>query len=114
MEYMMNTLRDENATAEARQWAAEKAAPFFHAKPAPEPRYVTLDLPKTNTAEGVRDALARIVEATATGELAPADAQSLVAIVEVQRRAIETVDFKQRLEAIEEQVAKDRPSGTRR
>lgn len=107
VEFMVRTLRDESADPEARQWAAEKAAPYFHAKPMPEPRYIELELPKTDTAEGVRDAFARIAEATAAGEIAPADALSLVGIIEAQRRAIETVDLQQRLDAIEEQMAKD-------
>lgn len=99
--FMLDMLRDTKADPELRQWAAEKAAPYVHARPSPAPRHVTLDLPKTDTAEGVRDALARIVEATAAGEIAPADAQSLVAVLETQRKAIETVDFRDRLEAIE-------------
>lgn len=101
IEYMLSIMRDEAATADSRAWAAEKAAPYFHPKPAPMPRLVTLDLPKTDTAEGVRSALARVVEATAAGQIAPAEAQSIVAIIDAQRKAIETVDFRDRLEAVE-------------
>lgn len=105
IEYMLGIMRDESADADNRAWAAEKAAPYFHPKPAPMPRLVTLDLPKTDTAEGVRSALARIVEATAAGQIAPAEAQSLVAVIEAQRRAIEAVDHEERIAAIEEQIA---------
>ncbi len=101
IEYMLNIMRNEAADADSRAWAAEKAAPYFHPKPAPMPRLVTLDLPKTDTAEGVRSALARVVEATAAGQIAPAEAQSIVAIIDAQRKAIETVDFRDRLEAVE-------------
>lgn len=107
IEFMLNIMRDEAADADSRAWAAEKAAPYFHPKPAPMPRLVTLDLPKTDTAEGVRSALARIVEATAAGQIAPAEAQSLVAVIEAQRRAIEAVDHEERIAAIEEQIAKE-------
>ena len=112
--FMLETLRNPMSDPEMRQWAAEKAAPYLHARPSPAPRYVSLELPKTDTAEGVRDALAKIVEATAAGEIAPADAQSLVAVIETQRKAIETVDFRERLEAVEAALAgrsgRDRPS----
>ncbi len=30
LEYMLNVLRDENATKEDRMWAADKAAPYVH------------------------------------------------------------------------------------
>ena len=30
LDYMLRILRDENATADARMWAAEKAAPYLH------------------------------------------------------------------------------------
>jgi hypothetical protein len=32
LEYMLNVLRDETAEAKDRMWAAEKAAPYVHAK----------------------------------------------------------------------------------
>lgn len=102
IEFMLGIMRDEAADGERRAWAAEKAAPFFHPKPAPMPRLVTLDLPKADTAEGVKAALARIVEATAAGEIAPSEAQSLVAVIEAQRKAIETADILDRLAALEE------------
>lgn len=102
IEYMLGIMRDTTADDDRRSWAAEKAAPFFHPKPAPMPRLVTLDLPKADTAEGVKAALARIVEATAAGEIAPAEAQSLVAVIEAQRKAIETADILDRLAALEE------------
>ncbi|SDN97448.1 hypothetical protein SAMN05192530_102648 [Aureimonas jatrophae] len=111
IQFMVEKLRDETATPEVRQWAAEKAAPYLHAKPAPEPRIVILDLPPADTAEGVKAALARIIEATASGEIAPAEAQSLVAIIEAQRKAIETADLGPRLAAIEEELNRNKGRG---
>lgn len=32
LDYMLNVLRDENASPDARMWAAEKAAPYVHPK----------------------------------------------------------------------------------
>lgn len=32
LEYMLNVLRDETADVKDRMWAAEKAAPYVHAK----------------------------------------------------------------------------------
>lgn len=32
LEYMLNVLRDDTADAKDRMWAAEKAAPYVHAK----------------------------------------------------------------------------------
>lgn len=32
LEYMLSVLRDESADAKDRMWAAEKAAPYVHAK----------------------------------------------------------------------------------
>ncbi|GMB80531.1 hypothetical protein NN6n1_13130 [Shinella zoogloeoides] len=32
LDYMLNILRDEDADAKDRMWAAEKAAPYVHAK----------------------------------------------------------------------------------
>lgn len=32
LEYMLTILRDDNAEAKDRMWAAEKAAPYVHAK----------------------------------------------------------------------------------
>ena len=102
IEYMLGIMRDENAEDARRSWAAEKAAPFFHPKPAPLPRFVMLDIPKADTAEGIKAALARIVEAMAAGEIAPSEAQGFVAVVEAQRRAIETADILDRLATLEE------------
>jgi len=112
IEYMLGIMRNEEASAEDRSWAAEKAAPYFHPRPAPMPRLVTLDLPKTDTAEGVKAALARIVDATAAGEIAPSEAHSLVAVIEAQRKAIETAEIVERLEALE--AKQDKPSQGRR
>lgn len=105
-EYMASVLRDENADPKARAWAAEKLAPYLCARPAPLQRTVELDLPDTNTVEGIMAALARITQAAAAGEIAPSEAQSLAALIEGQRKAIETGELLARIEALEAKQAR--------
>ncbi|MEC5322767.1 hypothetical protein [Aurantimonas sp. A3-2-R12] len=49
----------------------------------------------------VTTALSCIAKAAASGQIAPSEAQSLAAIVEAQRKAIETGEILERLEALE-------------
>ena len=100
-EYLFSLFRDETADPKDRAWAANAAAPYVHPRLAPSQQRVSLDLPDTSTAEGVRDAIAIVVQTVANGEMAPAEGQSLVAVIESQRKAIETVDILGRLEALE-------------
>jgi hypothetical protein len=51
-----------------------------------------LELPDTSTAEGVKKAIAVVVRKVASGTIAPSEGQSLVAIMEAQRKAIDTSD----------------------
>jgi hypothetical protein len=101
LDYMLDVLRDDEADARERAWAAEKAAPYLYSKPAPEPRVIELELPETETLEGMNAAAGKIMQAAAVGTIAPAEAQSLMSVIESQRRLIETIELKQRLEALE-------------
>lgn len=106
VEYMLKVLRDENADDKSKAWAAEKAAPYIHPRPAPLARPIEIDLPDTSTIEGVSAALNKITQAVATGDITTAEAQGLVSIVESQRKAIETGEMLDRIAALEEAVAK--------
>jgi hypothetical protein len=106
LEYLMAIVRDENADLKRRDWAAEKASAYIHPRPAPLARPIEIELPDTGTVEGIRDALSAITQATATGKIAPAEAQSLVAVIEAQRKAIETGELLERIERLEKQAAK--------
>jgi hypothetical protein len=64
-------------------------------------RPVVLELPAVNDASGIVQALARITEAAAGGEITPDEAQALAGLVEIQRRAIETNDLAERIAALE-------------
>ncbi len=106
VEYMLKVLRDEGANDKARAWAAEKAAPFIHPRPAPLARPIEIDLPDTSTIEGISAALNRITQAVASGTITTAEAQGLVSIVESQRKVIETREMMDRIAALEKAVAK--------
>ncbi len=110
VEYMLSIMRDENADEKLRNWAAEKSAPFIHPRPAPIARPINIELPDTKSVEGIREAIAAITRAAASGQIAPSEAQSLVAVIETQRKAIETGELLERIEKLEKSVT----AGTRR
>jgi hypothetical protein len=64
-------------------------------------RPVELDMPALTSAAGVTAALAAVVSAVAGGELSPEEGQAVAAILEAQRRAIETADLEARIAALE-------------
>jgi len=103
VEYMLGIMRDEDADPKERAWAAEKAAPFIHPRPAPTPRTVEIELPDIATVEGIQAAIAKITQEVAIGNLAPAEAQSLVGIIGAQKDAFTTAEILERLERLENQ-----------
>jgi hypothetical protein len=105
---MLAKMRDENADEKVRIWGAERAAPFIHPRPAPVARSIEIALPDTSTAEGIKAALATITQAVATGKISPSEAQSLSAIIEAQRKAIETDELLSRIEKLEQLHANGR------
>ena len=73
--------------------------------PAAKERCVELpDLPDTSTASGVNAAQQRVLEAVAIGALTPGEANTLSAILEQRRKAIETLELERRLVALEERT----------
>ena len=64
-------------------------------------RPVRLELPGTTTATDVVAALAAIVSAVAGGRISPEEGQAVSAVIETQRRAMETVELAARIEALE-------------
>jgi hypothetical protein len=67
---------------------------------------VELDLPDTSTIDGITRSLRAILEATAAGKISPAEAQSLSSVVEIQRKAIETLELEARIVRLEQAAAK--------
>lgn len=109
LEYMLDVMRDDEADPARRAWAAEKSAPYLHPRPAPMERKVDFAVPDTSTPDGVGRALDAILQAVGRGELSPGEAQSIVAIVEARRRAIETGDLAERVAKLEQAL----PTGMR-
>ena len=69
--------------------------------PARRDRAVTFDLPKIETAADLMKATQAIMEAVATGELTPLEADAVSRTVESHVKAIEVTDLMRRLEALE-------------
>jgi len=65
-------------------------------------RPVSLELPATKSAADLPAVLGAIAEAVAVGELTPDEGQAVGALLEVQRRAIETAELEVRVAALEE------------
>jgi hypothetical protein len=101
LEYLMEVMMDEATDEKRRDWAAEKAAAFIHPRPAPIQRTITIELPAIATARDIPAAVSSIFAAASNGEISPGEAQSLVSIIDSQRKAIETGELLERLERLE-------------
>ena len=106
LEFMLAIMRDQEADPKRREWAAEKAAPYLHPRPAPLERTIHIDLPDTSTVAGIDQALDIIIKAMGDSALSPAEGQGLMSVIETRRKAIETGDLMERLQRLEEQVGK--------
>lgn len=69
--------------------------------PARKGRAVRLDLPEIKSASDVLAALATVVAATAKGEITTDEAAAVASVLELKRRAIETVEIDERLARLE-------------
>jgi hypothetical protein len=69
--------------------------------PAPKARKVTVDIPSTIGPDGISTAMAAISQEMAAGNIDPQEAQQMAAVIEGQRRVIETVDLATRIAALE-------------
>lgn len=101
LEYLLDVMRDDNADAKRRDWAAEKAAAFIHPRPTPMERKIEIELPDTSTIEGIGKALDTVIKAVSKGEISPSEGQSVIGVVEARRKAIETNDLAVRIDALE-------------
>lgn len=87
---------------EGKPWAIQ--ACMRRAAPPARSRTVSLDLPKADTPAGILAAGARLVEATASGEIAPDEADRLSALLDKQRLALETVELERRIAKLEAEL----------
>ncbi len=72
--------------------------------PARRERHITVELPPPATAADVTAGFSRLVEALTRGELTPSETNSVVALLDNARRAIETGELARRIEELEERV----------
>jgi hypothetical protein len=82
----------------AARLVLERIAPVRKGRP------VYFDLPPVNTADDVGAAMAASTTAMASGDLTPDEAATVASVLEIRRKTIETEEFMQRLQAIEEKV----------
>jgi len=64
-------------------------------------RPVVFDLPRVETASDVLTALGSVVQSVAAGTLTPEEGAAVAGLLEVKRRAIETVEIERRIAALE-------------
>lgn len=69
--------------------------------PPRKSRKVAFDLPAINSAADLAPAFSAVVTAMAAGELAPDEAMTIAGVLEMKRKAIETVEIERRLAVLE-------------
>ena len=69
--------------------------------PARKGRAITLPLPDVKTAADVTRAMATVIDAMSSGDLSPDEAAAVSAVIEGQRKAIETESLEARIAALE-------------
>ena len=69
---------------------------------------IEIELPDVSKIDGITTALSAILRATATAQITPSEAQALSSVIETQRKAIETVELEERIEQLEQSVARRR------
>lgn len=70
-------------------------------------RPVNISLPETQTADGMAEAQAPVVQAIAEGEFAPDEGTDIANILEARRKAIETQDQESRISVLESTRSKN-------
>ena len=99
---MVRVSQDTKADVLMRLNAARWAAPYFHPRPQPEPRFVNLELPDPLDApESLLKAHATIMQSVASGDLALEDARELSSIIETHRRLVEITELETRIAKLE-------------
>ena len=79
----------------AARMIVERIAPVRKGAP------VSFDLPPVETAGDLAAAMGALVQAMAQGEVTPDEAATIASVFEIRRKAIETLEFEQRLTALE-------------
>ena len=76
--------------------------------PPRKDRPIRLTLPPIQSAQDTVTAMSRIIEAATTGQIDPHQAQNLAALIETQRKAVETLDLESRITELEQQAQPDK------
>ena len=72
--------------------------------PPPKDRPVSFDLPSIDTSGGIVEAISAVTQAVSSGELTPSEATSVAAILETQRKALQTYELEERIAVLEQQA----------
>ena len=91
---------------QAMRFVLERAAGKPPESPT-DPQGLSFTLPALNTPADCNAATQRIVEAICSGEIGREDAQLLLGAVQTRLKAIETVEFEERLRQLEEATPKN-------
>lgn len=62
---------------------------------------ISITLPPISTASDLAEATGHLVQAVAQGELSPSEGQAVATLLETRRKALETLELQNRLEALE-------------
>lgn len=76
--------------------------------PPRKSRPVNITLPETQTAGGVAEAQAAVVQAVSNGELTPEEGIAITSILEARRKAIDTLDHESRIAELEKENSNGR------
>ena len=82
--------------------------------PARRSRVIQFDLPETSTVEDVVIAYDAVITAMADGEISPDEAATVAGVLESKRKAIETVELAEELNAMKSDVAEIKEAFQRR
>jgi hypothetical protein len=74
--------------------------------PPRKDRPITFDMPQMEGAEDLPQALEAILGAVARGEISPGEGQTLMAMMDVYRKSLETADHEARIRELEEESAR--------
>jgi hypothetical protein len=72
--------------------------------PAPKDRPISFTLPVASTVREISAALAELAHAVAIGDLTPTEANSVAALLEGQRKVLESVELEQRVSELEKAI----------
>src|SRR5262245_52922791 len=97
----LEIMKDDSKALEVRLHAAKIAAPYLHSRPQLEPRLVTFEMPETISPENLSQVHMKILRAVAVGELSLEEGKDISAMLENQRRIVETTELAERLTILE-------------